>query len=259
MLPVLFEIGPLTIYSFGVLMATGFYVAASITVADYRRRGGNPDQMWNLLVWVFVAGLVGSRLLSVANDLPGFFENPWRELVSGSGFVWYGGLIGGIVVAVPLSRYYHMRFSTLADCTALGLPIGQAIGRLGCHVSGDGDWGTITDVPWGVAYKNAIVGWTYPPGINVHPTPIYEALAYTAVFAGLYAIRKRGLPAGTLFGLYLVGASTARFFVEFIRINPRIVAGLTQSQLIAVGLFAAGVVCLVRSRMTVGAVSEASS
>lgn len=253
MYPVLFSFGPITVYSFGVMMALGFYVAASLAVAEYKRRGGDPEQMWNFLLWVFLAGLVGSKVLSVGADLGAFFRNPIEQVMSGSGFVWYGGLLGGFAAAWPLSRRYKINFGTVLECTALGLPIGQAIGRLGCHVAGDGDWGVVTDVPWGVAYEKAIVGWPHAPGVLVHPTPLYEFAAYTAVFLFLYSIRKRDYPHGTLFCLYLVGASTARFLVEFIRVNPSIGFGLTQAQWIAIVLFIGGVSWLVRNRSAIGA------
>lgn len=246
MYPIIFEIGPIKIYSFGVLMALGFYVGASFAVSEYRRRGGDPEQMWNLLVWIFLGGLFGSKLLSVMADVGGFVADPVHSLFSGSGFVWYGGLIGGFVVAAVLRRRYDMEMSTLLDCTALGLPIGQAIGRLGCHVAGDGDWGTITELPWGVAYTNAIIGWDYAPGATVHPTPLYEAAAYTTVFLVLWKLRTRDLAPGALFSLYLLGTASARFLVEFIRINPRIAFGLTQAQLIAVLLMLLGATWLVR-------------
>ena len=259
MYPVIFSFGPVTVYSFGVLMAVGFYVAATVSVAEYKRRGGDPDQMWNFVLWVFLAGLVGSKILSVGNDIGAFFRNPVEQLMSGSGFVWYGGLIGGFAAAWPLSRRYKMSFGTILECTSLGLPIGQAIGRLGCHVAGDGDWGVVTAVPWGVAYENAIVGWPHPPGVVVHPTPLYEAAAYTAVFLVLFALRKRDYPNGTLFCLYLVGASTARFLVEFIRVNPVVAFGLTQAQLIAIVLFAGGVTWLARHRTEIASMKEASA
>jgi len=244
--PIILQIGPFTVYSFGVLMALGFYVGASVSAREYERRGGDKERMWNFLVWVFIAGLVGSKLLSVVADLPAFFDDPIHQLMSGSGFVWYGGLLGGFAVAIPLSRSYHMRFSLILECTALGLAIGQAIGRIGCHVAGDGDWGTVSDLPWAVAYENAIVGWDQPPGVRVHPTPIYEAIAYTTVFAVMMVLRKRGYAEGTSFAIYLIGASLARFLVEFIRLNPVLALGLTQAQWIAVVLFTCGATWLVR-------------
>jgi phosphatidylglycerol:prolipoprotein diacylglycerol transferase len=244
--PILFQIGPFTVYSFGVLMALGFYVAATVAAGEYARRGGDRERMWNFLVWVFIAGLVGSKLLSIVADLGELIRDPVHQLFSGSGFVWYGGLLGGFAVAVPLSRHYHMRFPLILECTAPALAIGQAIGRIGCHVAGDGDWGTVTDLPWAVAYENAIVGWDHPPGVGVHPTPIYEAAAYTGVFLVLMAIRKKGYVEGTSFAVYLVGASLARFLVEFIRINPVLALGLTQAQWIAILLFVCGTGWLLR-------------
>jgi phosphatidylglycerol:prolipoprotein diacylglycerol transferase len=246
--PDLFKIGPLTVHSFGALMAIGFFVAASISAGEYRRRGGDAEQMWNLLLYVFLGGLAGSKILSLFNDVPAFLADPIQQFVSGSGFVWYGGLIGGFLTAWILHRRYRIPFPTILECTALGLPIGQAIGRLGCHIAGDGDWGIVTDLPWGVAYTNAVVGWDHPPGVTVHPTPLYEAAAYTLVFAVLYRLRKRDYPAPSLFAMYLIGASSARFLVEFIRINPKIAFGLTQAQLIAIVLVVVGVAMLARVR-----------
>jgi phosphatidylglycerol:prolipoprotein diacylglycerol transferase len=229
-------------------MALGFYVGAMVSAREYERRGGDRELMWNFLVWVFIAGLAGSKLLSLANDPAAFLRHPIEQTLSGSGFVWYGGLIGGFIAAWFLSRSYHMRFSLILECTALGLAIGQAIGRIGCHVAGDGDWGTESTLPWAVAYENAIVGWDYPPGVRVHPTPIYEAVAYTLLFSAMLGIRKRGYREGTVFCVYLLGSSTVRFLVEFIRINPPLAMGLTQAQWIAIVLAIGGAGWLIMHR-----------
>ncbi len=236
-------------------MATGFYVGAWLAVAEFRRRGGEPEPMWNLLLWTFLGGLAGARLLSMLGDPGAVLRDPIGELFSGSGFVWYGGLIGGLLVGLALFRRYGIPLPRLLDCAALGLAIGQAIGRLGCHIAGDGDWGTVTDLPWGVAYERAIVGWPHPPGVRVHPTPLYEAAAYTAVFLGLWAIRKRNFREGTLFALYLVSTCAARFAVEFIRTNPKLALGLTEAQWTAMVLFAAAATWLVRYRKDLRATS----
>jgi len=234
--PILFRFGPVTIYSFGVLMALGFYVGTAISAHEYQRRGGSADRMWSLLVWAFVAGLVSSKLLSVAGDMGAFLRHPVSMLVSGSGFVWFGGLIGGTAAAWLLTVRYKMQFSAVADCAAIGIPFGHAIGRIGCHVAGDGDWGTVTNLPWGVAYTHAFIGWDYPPGVRVHPTPIYEAVAYTIIGLVLWKMRKKDLPSGTLLAWYLLSSSIVRFLVEFIRINPKILFGLSQAQWISMGL-----------------------
>lgn len=248
MYPVILEFGPITIYSFGVLMAAGFYFGSLVSVKEYERRGGNGEALWSLLVWVFLIGLASSRVLSIFNNPQAFFEAPLSELLAGSGFVWYGGFLGGAAAAWLLGRARHMDFVTLADCCAPGLLLGQAFGRLGCHVSGDGDWGVPTTLPWGVAYTNGIAPWEHPPGVVVHPTPLYEAAAYFALFALLWRWRHRNPPLGSLFAAYMVGNGFARFLVEFIRIEPRIALGLTQAQWIGLAMTVAGIAWLVRLR-----------
>src|SRR5258705_5512317 len=129
----------------------------------------------------------------------------------------------------------------MMDAAALAIALGHGIGRLGCHFAGDGDWGPPTTLPWGVAYPNAIVGWDYPPGVRVHPTPIYETTAYVLVFVFLWLRRSKPTQPGTQFGWYLILASTARFFLEFVRLNPPELFGLSQAQVISIFLVAAGV------------------
>lgn len=248
MFPVLFNIGPITIYSFGVMMALGFYFGSMVSVKEYERRGGDGEALWSMLVWVFLLGLASSRILSIFNDPQAFFDAPLSEILAGSGFVWYGGFLGGALAAWVLGRRHGISFVTLADCCAPGLAIGQAFGRIGCHVAGDGDWGTVTTLPWGVAYSNGIAPWPHPPGVLVHPTPLYEAAAYTAVFAFLWKWRLRNPPLGSLFAAYLIGNGFFRFLVEFIRVEPRIAFGLSQAQLIGLAMTVAGIAWLVSLR-----------
>jgi phosphatidylglycerol:prolipoprotein diacylglycerol transferase len=242
--PVLLHIGPVTVYSFGVMMAAGFYFGSMVSVNEYERRGGNGEALWSLLVWVFLAGLASSRVLSIFNNPQAFMEAPISELLAGSGFVWYGGFLGGALAAWILGRIRGMDFLTLADCCSLGLLLGQAFGRLGCHISGDGDWGTVTTLPWGVAYTNGITPWDHEPGVLVHPTPLYEAAAYTAVFLLLWRWRRSNPPLGAMFAAYLIGNGFFRFLVEFIRIEPRFAYGLSQAQFIGIGMTVVGVVWL---------------
>ncbi len=251
MLPVLVKIGPLTVYSFGVMMAIGFYVGAWCAAREYARTGGDAEAMWNLLVWVFVAGLAGARLWSLINEGSAFFEDPLGELFSGSGFVWYGGVFGALAAIAVLHRRYRMRLSAVLDAVAPGAAIGQAIGRIGCHVAGDGDWGKVTHLPWGVAYRRAIVGWPHPPGVRVHPTPLYEAAAYTLVFVWLWRRRLSDPPPGTQVAYYLIATSAARFAIEFVRINPKVALGLTAAQWTALVLAAGAVTWLVAGRSAI--------
>jgi phosphatidylglycerol:prolipoprotein diacylglycerol transferase len=258
MIPVLLKLGPLTIYSYGLMMALGFLAADLVIAAECRRRGITPDYATSVVVWGAVAGIVGARVYDVIDNFPFYMHDPWSMVFSGSGFVWYGGLIGGILAIYLVARHYRVAFLVTADMCAPALAIGQALGRVGCQLSGDGDWGLPSKLPWAMAYPHAIIGWNantvlkldshdnlvsgFYPGVRVHPAPIYEAILYVGVFVFLWSIRKRNRAAGRLFFLYLVTAGAARFLVEFVRINPRVLWGLSEAQLIAIVMMVTGTV-----------------
>jgi phosphatidylglycerol---prolipoprotein diacylglyceryl transferase len=256
MIPVLFKLGPLTVYSYGMMMALGFLAADFVISSECKRRGLNPDLASSMVVWAAISGIACSRLYSVIDNFSAYMHDPWSIIFSGSGFVWYGGLIGGLLSTYFVARYYKVKFWTAADMAGPALVIGQALGRIGCHLSGDGDWGVPTTLPWGVAYPNAIVGWNgntvlkldaqnhlvsgFFPGVRVHPTPIYEAIIYTLIFVFLWSRRKETKVPGHLFDLYLMLAGAARFMVEFLRVNPRVFMGLSEAQLIAIAMMILG-------------------
>jgi phosphatidylglycerol:prolipoprotein diacylglycerol transferase len=240
MYPVIFKIGPLTIYSYGTMMAIAFLTAMYLTGRELARKGLPEHAASSLVVWAAVGGLVGARVLQILEDFPEFLHDPMRFVFTGAGFVWYGGLIGGFLAVTWAMRRMQLPFLRTVDCIAPGLALGHAIGRIGCQLAGDGDWGAVSTVPWAMAYPNAIVGWDYPPGVRVHPTPVYETIAYTAVFAILWSIRKRSHADGSLFWWYLVLASGARFAIEFVRINDPVAAGLTLAQWISIALIGVG-------------------
>jgi len=238
--PVILRLGPLTIYSYGLMMAIAFLTAAYLAGKELSRKGFDGELASTMVFWAAVGGLVGARIFAIFDDWSGFLADPLHVIFSGAGFVWYGGLIGGFLAVSWSIRANGLPWLITVDCIAPGLVLGHAIGRIGCELAGDGDWGRETTLPWGRAYPNAIVGWTYPAGVYVHPTPLYEALAYTLVFLFLWSIRKRPHPDGTIFWWYLVLASSARFCIEFVRINPRLLAGLSEAQLISIAFVAIG-------------------
>jgi phosphatidylglycerol:prolipoprotein diacylglycerol transferase len=248
MYPVLFHLGPLTIYSYGLMMATAFLTAGYLTGKELTRKGLNGELASTLVFWAAVGGLVGARLFAIFGDWSGFVADPIHSLFSGAGFVWYGGLFGGFAAVTWSIRRHRLPWLTTVDCIAPGLALAHGIGRIGCQLAGDGDWGHETSLPWGMAYPNAIVGWHYPPGVRVHPTPLYEMALYVLVFMFLWTIRTRPHPNGTLFWWYLVLAAAARFVVEFVRINPPVVFSLTEAQVISVILVAIGVWRLLAAR-----------
>jgi phosphatidylglycerol---prolipoprotein diacylglyceryl transferase len=237
MLPILFQFGPLTIYSFGVFMALAAVAAAWVVHAELKRKGYNPELASTMVFAAAIGGLVGARILFIVEDWSNFLRSPWDFIFTGAGFTWYGGFLGGVLGVSWVVRKNKIPWLKAADIAAPALAIAYGVGRLGCHAAGDGDWGTVTDVPWGVAYTNAIIGWVdpstgvpYPPGVRVHPTPIYEFLESVLIFGVLWALRKKEYPPGTMFWLYLALAGLARLVVEFWRLNPAFAFGLTEAQ-----------------------------
>jgi phosphatidylglycerol:prolipoprotein diacylglycerol transferase len=248
MYPVIVRLGPVTIYSFGLMMAVAFLVSGVVLTKELKRHGLDPTLVSSIVFWAAIGGLVGARLWVIVDDLPGFLHAPADFLLTGAGFVWYGGLLGGLIAVSLFIRRHRLPWLTTTDGLAVALPLGHAIGRIGCQLAGDGDWGRETTVAWGMAYPNAIIGWDYPAGVRVHPTPLYEAALYLMIFALLWGVRRRVTAPGAMLGLYFVLAGVVRFAVEFVRIEPVIVAGLTGAQLFSLGLVIVGLVLLGRVR-----------
>jgi phosphatidylglycerol:prolipoprotein diacylglycerol transferase len=264
MIPVLFHLGPLTVYSYGLMMALGFLAADYVIRLECIRRGLDPEYSSSIVIAAAVAGLIGSRVYAILDDLPTYLADPKSMIFSGSGFVFYGGMIGGLIGAYLVSRWYRIGLGVTMDMCGPALAIGQAIGRIGCQLSGDGDWGLPSTVPWAMSYPKAIVGWNsdtvlkldehyrlvsgYFPGVRVHPAPIYETILYVGVFAILWSMRKTSHPAGRVMYWYLLLGGAARFIVEFWRINPRVFYMLSEAQLIAIGMMVIGGVALILTR-----------
>ena len=254
MLPILFQFGPLTIYSFGVFMALAALAAAWVVHAELKRKGYNPELASTMVFAAAVGGLIGARILFILEDWSNFLRSPWGFIFTGAGFTWYGGFLGGVLGVSWVVWKNNIPWLRAADIAAPALAIAYGIGRLGCHVAGDGDWGTITNVPWGVAYTNAIIGWVdpstglpYPPGVRVHPTPIYEFLESLLIFGILWVLRKKDYAPGTMFWLYLALSGLARLVVEFWRLNPVFAFGLTEAQWFGVLAIIVGLWQLLRS------------
>jgi phosphatidylglycerol---prolipoprotein diacylglyceryl transferase len=237
------HLGPLTIQTFGICFAFGFLVAAGILTRRFRELGKPPDWAWEMTFATLVGGLVGSRLDYMIENWDKVSEDFFGNLFSGTGLVWYGGVIGGAIGAVLWAWRRGWLGWQLADLAAVPLALGYAIGRIGCQVSGDGDYGVASDLPWAMAYPKGTVATT----TEVHPTPIYETLAMGLVALALWRLRDR-LTGGRLFALYLVLAGVERFLVEFVRRNDDVAVGLTLAQLFSVAMVAGGVALAARAR-----------
>jgi phosphatidylglycerol:prolipoprotein diacylglycerol transferase len=230
------HLGPLTIQTFGICFAVGFLVAAGIIGRRFRELGHPPEWTWELTFSVMIGGLVGSRLDFMIENWDEVKGDFFGKLFSGTGLVWYGGVVGGALGAVLWARRRDWLGWQLPDLACIPLAMGYAIGRVGCQLSGDGDYGKHSDLPWAMSYPNG----TVPTHDTVHPTPIYETLAMGLVAMLLWQLRDR-LTGGRLFALYLVLAGLERFLVEFIRRNEAVALGLTWAQLLSLAMIAGGV------------------
>jgi phosphatidylglycerol---prolipoprotein diacylglyceryl transferase len=229
------EIGP--IKTFGVMFALAFLAVGAMCWRRYKELGKPTDYAYESVFCALIGGLVGARVYYLIQH-PGEFG--LSGIFSGSGLVFWGGAIGGIIGVLIWCWYRGMLNGYQLDMGGIGLAIGYSIGRIGCQLAGDGDYGTPTSLPWGMAYPKG----TVPTNVDVHPTPIYETLSMGLVAWLLWTWRDKFVP-GTVFGLYFIFAGVERFLVEFIRRNPDDVGGLTGAQLWSIASFLAGFVIII--------------
>jgi phosphatidylglycerol---prolipoprotein diacylglyceryl transferase len=229
------EIGPLTLQTFGLMFALAFLGAGALIWKRLGEIGKPPDWAYEMGFAALIGGVVGSRLYFIVQNYDSVKDDLLGNLFSGSGLVWYGGVIGGALAVMLWARYRGFLGLVLLDLAAPALALGYAIGRVGCQLSGDGDYGEAWDGPWAMSYPDG----TVPTDEAVHPTPIYETLAMGLGAWILWQLRERVRP-GVLFALYLLYAGTERFLVEFVRRNEAEALGLTAAQLESLVMMAAG-------------------
>lgn len=235
------DIGPLTLQTFGLCFGIAFIAAGAVTARRLTEWGRPSDWAYEISFAALGGGVVGARLYYFFDNYDEVKDDIFGNLFSGSGLTWYGGAIGGTLAVLAWAWWRGMLNLRLLDLLAAPLAIGYAIGRVGCQVSGDGDYGKPWDGPWAMAYPNG----TVPTDIPVHPTPIYETLAMGLAAIVLWQLRDRFKP-GVLFALYLMFAGAERFLVEFVRRNDDVAIGLTQAQLLSVVMIVGGAIWFAR-------------
>jgi len=239
------HLGPLTLGTYGLMVAVALVCAFFVMRADLARRSLAVDAE-SIIGITGLAGLAGARLYHLLESPRTFLANPWPLLFSTMGFAWFGAFLGGFVALVLLARSRRIKVLLMLDVASPAAAIGYGVGRIGCLVSGDGDYGIPTSLPWGMSFPNGLV----PTTERVHPTPIYELLAAILIAYILWRIAPRILrrerPDGTVFACYLMLSGLARFLVEFIRINPKLLLGLTNAQLASALCFIGGAIVLWR-------------
>ena len=232
MIPYL-HIGWLSLPTFGLMVATALLCAAYILQKDFDRRGWSTDG-YSMITYAGLAGMLGAKLYHLLETPAEFFADPWPLLFSRTGFAWFGGFLGGFGVMLYLGRRAKLPMLEFLDACSPAATIGYGIGRIGCLLSGDGDYGIPTSLPWGMSFPNGIV----PTMERVHPTPIYEFIVWLAIGAWLWRMgtKRAGQhkASGEIFCFYLILTGVARFLVEIIRINPRTFLGMSNAQTVSV-------------------------
>ena len=243
------HLGPVTLGTYGMMVAVGLICAFFILRADFVRRKVSADAE-AIIGITGLAGLAGSRLYHLLESPAEFFADPWPQLFSTMGFAFFGAVIGGFIALFLLARRFRIAPLLMLDVASPAAAMGYGIGRIGCLLSGDGDYGIPTSLPWGMSFPNGIV----PTTERVHPTPIYEFLVALVIFWILWKLGERGLkkraPNGMVFAAYLVLTGIARFLVEMIRINPRSFYGLSNAQAASVVSVVAGILLFAVCRRT---------
>jgi phosphatidylglycerol:prolipoprotein diacylglycerol transferase len=237
------QIGPLELKTFGLCFAAAFIVAAAVLARHLKELGKPADWAYEIIFAGLVGGVIGSRIDFLLQNWDDVSDDFFGNVFSGSGLVWFGGLVGGAVGVLLWAWRRGFLGVQLLDVCAVPLALGYAVGRLGCQLSGDGDYGSESDLPWAMPYPDG----TVPTTDEVHPTPIYESLSVGLIALGLWHLRGRLAPGG-VFALYLVAVGLERLLVEFIRRNDDVALGLTLAQLVSVALIAAGAAWVVQMR-----------
>jgi len=232
----------ISIKTFGVAFACGFIACGAVVARRLRELGKPVDWSYEIVFAALIGGVVGARGYYVIQNYSQVKHDLIGSIFSGSGLVWYGGAIGGAIGVVAWMRWRRTLELQMFDMCATALALGYAIGRIGCQVSGDGDYGIRSSLPWAMGYPHGTV--PTPPGVEVQPTPIYETVTMCLLAYALWRLRDRVRP-GVVFALYLLGSGFERFLVEFIRRNHEVFVGLTAPQLESIGLCVIGAAWLV--------------
>jgi phosphatidylglycerol:prolipoprotein diacylglycerol transferase len=268
MIPKLFEIGPIPVYSYGLMLGLSFIIASWLLSKEFKRKKIDENVAINITFIALIGGVIGSKLLYIIEEWSTIMGMPTSKifstdgLFSPAGLTWYGGFILATGLIYLYVRSKKIPFLKVCDATAPSLAIGYGIARIGCHLSGDGDYGLpvsefMSWVPWGTDYSKGTLppsvafrgsdvsnkfGGVVPDTTLCHPTPMYELLFAIIIFAFLWQKRKSFKNDGKLFGLYLILTGVARFLVEFIRLNPKLIGMFSEAQVISLVLIVLGFV-----------------
>ena len=253
--PDIVKIGPVTIHSFGLMMAIAFLVGYYILSWEVKRRENDEKIASDLVFWGAIGGIIGAKLFSVFENFSDFLIDPIHTLFSGSGFVFHGGLMGGTIAVIAILRLRKKPIGTYADIAGPIILIGQGIGRIGCLFAGCCH-GSVTNCACGLVYPaesqasyyqyhHHLLDSALMKSLPVHPSPLYETiLNFTMAFLIIKFIRPKLKKRGAAFGIAIIYAGLVRFLLEFVRINPKGLWGLTNYQFSSIFFTLLGVVVI---------------
>ncbi|HEV2575681.1 MAG TPA: prolipoprotein diacylglyceryl transferase family protein [Acidobacteriaceae bacterium] len=238
-----FDIFGVRVYSFGLLVGLGTIGAMIAAHLDFKRRSLRVSVLTAGAV-LLGSGVIGSKLDSVLISSLLAHGTSQADLLSKSGFTWFGGVVTAMVAGVGLARYYDVGLLEGFDSIAF-LSLGLAIGRIGCFLAGDGDYGPVTRVPWGVDFSHGLV----PAAGLRHPTMLYISMFELAIFAWLWPQGRPDVyarkPSGSIFAQWLMLTGLARFVTEHWSLNPIVAFGYTEAELVGLAFAVCGLLLLI--------------
>jgi phosphatidylglycerol:prolipoprotein diacylglycerol transferase len=241
--PVLINLGPFTLHTYGVFVAAAFFVAILWSLRQARQEGIDPERMLDLAFYVTLSAIIGARVLFIIVEYRYFMENPLRIFkIWEGGLVFYGGLILAVVTAIAYLRKHAMPVLKVGDIIAPALALAQAVGRFGCLSAGC-CYGKETGVPWGIVFTDP--GSLVPLeklSLTLHPTQLYSSFGNLLLFLILYGMGRRKRFDGQVMLLYGILYPLLRSAIEFFRGDPR---GALMGGMISTSQAISAAVCVV--------------
>lgn len=236
------HLGPLTIGTFGIMLWLAAVIGCWVLHLNFKRWQVDADAV-TIVAFATIAGVIGAKLWNVLETPHLLMAYPVQMLFSRGGFAWFGGLVGAILALLWQGHSNRLSNLRTLDLCAPSAALGYGVGRWGCQLSGDGDYGIPTHMWFGMSYPHG----TVPTTQRVYPTPIFEFIVATIIFYILWRWSRPGakIVLGQMTAHYLIWTGVARFLVEFIRRNPKIYFGLSNAQVASLGSIIAGIILFV--------------
>ncbi len=246
MYPIIFKYKMLTIGGYGIMLGIAFYSAFLLLEREFKHKEIDADLAYRILLTIIPCGIIGAKLFHIFDNIDIFLRDPMGMIFSGSGLSVYGGFVIALLASAVVIKKSGENILQIFDLASPAMALGYGIGRMGCHVAGDGCYGIRTSSFLGTPYPNGIV----PTTAEVFPTPLFESFISLMIVILLLKLRKKELQSGKIFFIYLILNGIARFSVEFIRLNPDVAFGLSQAQIVAFFFFATGIIGLVYQKIS---------